>query len=141
MRITIRPMDAKLVHAMTVQAAQNGGQPMSIETLRDLEGVIPSYMALDGDEVLAAAGMVEMWTGRAFAWSTLAPNLGHRMIPIHRAVLRFLNSCEFRRVEMLVAVGHAEGERWAEMLGFEREGRMRAVLPAGGDAWMYARVR
>jgi hypothetical protein len=133
------PMVPEMVAAMTVQAAQNGN--IGIETLRALAAGCPSFMALDGDEVIAAAGIVQQWEQRAVAWSVLAPNLGIRMVAVHKAVVRFLDGCGFRRVELFVAVGHTAGERWARALGFEREGLARAALPDGSDAWFYARVR
>jgi hypothetical protein len=139
MHVTVKPLDPEMVAAMTVQAAQGDG--MSVEILRALANGCPAFMALDGDEVIAAAGIVEQWKGRAIAWSTLAPNLGSRMIAVHRAVVRFLDGCGFRRVEMFVACGHVNGERWAKALGFVREGKAIAALPDGSDAWFYARVR
>jgi len=61
-------------------------------------------------------------------------------VPITRAARRFYEVCPLRRIEAEVACEHEQGRRWVEMLGFEREGRMRSYW-AGKDFDLYARVR
>lgn len=99
-----------------------------------------SLTAIDGDEVLCVAGVVEYWEGRAAAWAMLADNIGRRFIPVHRAVNNFLDMCDYKRLEATTAVGFCNGHRWLEMLGFKLETeRMAAYLPNGDDAAMYVR--
>lgn len=100
----------------------------------------PCYSAVDGDNVLACAGFYPQWTGRAIVWALLSETAGRHFVRIHRAVLRSFELHPFRRIETAVAAGFPEGDRWATMLGFQREGLMRAYLPDGGDAHLYARV-
>lgn len=100
----------------------------------------PAYSAVDGDEVFACAGLIQQWQGRAIAWALISSEAGRHMLAIHRAVWRALDLHPFRRVETAVASDFEEGHRWARMLGFEREGRMRAYTPDGQDCDLYARV-
>ena len=99
-----------------------------------------AFAVIDGDRVLALGGVRNVWQDRAVAWGLLANGIGASMVPITRAVRRFLSVCPTRRIEAEVAVGHDEGLRWIEMLGFEREGLMRAYW-GGKDFYLYARVR
>jgi hypothetical protein len=138
--LTVRPLDPEMAATMAVQSVQGGG--MSVEMLRALAKDSPAFMACDGDTVIAAAGIIPQWQGCAIAWSTLAGNIGGaRMLAVHRAVRRYLDECGIRRVEMLVAMGHKKGVRWARMLGFECESLQHAKLPNGGDAWLFVRLK
>ncbi len=99
-----------------------------------------AFAVVDGSEVLALGGARDIWPGRAVAWGLLSSGIGATMVPITRAVRRFLDTCPTRRIEAEVAVDHEEGRRWVEMLGFEREGTMRAYW-GNADFHLYARVR
>jgi RimJ/RimL family protein N-acetyltransferase len=66
---------------------------------------------------------------------------GQHFFMIHKAVRRALLFHNYRRVETAVASDFEQGHRWMSMLGFEREGRMRAFTPDGRDCDLYARVQ
>jgi hypothetical protein len=99
-----------------------------------------SFTALDGERVLGCGGVVPVWQGRAQAWAYLGRDLGPFMVPITRAVKRFLAEQSVRRIEA-TASWH-DGCRWLEMLGFKRETAvpMEGYLPGGQSAHLYARV-
>lgn len=99
------------------------------------------YTAIDGETVLACAGAVNMWENRIQLWALMSSESGPRFVGIFRAILRFIDLCEARRIEATVDSNFAEGHRLLRMLGFEREGRMRAYLMDGRDCDLYARVR
>jgi RimJ/RimL family protein N-acetyltransferase len=101
----------------------------------------PCFTAINNGRVLGCAGLVKQWENRAIAWALLSGNVGKDFIKVHRAVARFLDLCEFRRVEAFVDVNFVQGHRWIEMLGFSPEGYMRQFNPDGGDAMMYARLK
>ena len=100
----------------------------------------PAYSAVDGDAVFACAGIIPQWEGRAVAWALIASEAGRNMVRIHKAVSRALAVHQYRRIETAVASDFEQGHRWALMLGFEREGRMRGYTPDGRDCDLYARV-
>lgn len=92
-------------------------------------------------KVVGIAGLVPQWENRAMAWAMVSRHAGRHFMQMHRAVQRFLNVSPYRRIEATVDVGFPEGEKWLKMLGFEREGLMRAYRPDGADMILFARVR
>lgn len=124
---------------ITLQPAQTTlSEALACREYRQMLASFESFAALDGERVIGVAGAMPQGNGRAVVWALLSADVP--MLAAHRAVKRWLNACSIRRLETWVMVGHREGERWAEMLGFEREGRMRKFTDDGSDAWLYARV-
>ena len=101
----------------------------------------PCFTAIDNDEVIACSGVVKQWDNRATAWALISANAGKNFVRIHKAVKRFLETTDFKRVEAYVDANFEAGHRWITMLGFEREGYMRAFSPLGDDAVLYARIK
>lgn len=103
----------------------------------------PAWTVTGADRLpLACAGFIRAaWPGQALAWSILGTHLGATMVPFTRRVrLEFARS-GFHRIEALVQAGHAEGHRWARMLGMTHEGTMRRWGPHGIDHDVYAKVK
>lgn len=112
------------------------------------EKVIPAYSfsGFNSDQPLGASGLLPIHPGRAFGWAMVAEGVGrHDMLWIHRQIRAFLDEWQqhrqFQRVECLVQAEWSAAERWAEMLGFEREGRLRCYDPYGRDYLIMARIR
>lgn len=101
----------------------------------------PCFTAFDGMQVIACAGVIPQWKGRAQAWSLLAFHVEHYRFGIHRAVKRFLMGYHMRRIECTVDPRSARAKVWAERLGFNSEGLMRGYTPNGDDMELYAMVR
>lgn len=99
------------------------------------------WAAVDGDEVLACAGIVHVHDERGLAWAMVSDEALRQFKTIHRVISQVVISAPWRRVEMIVDCDHAAGCRWAERMGFEQEGRMRAYTPDGRDCFLYARVK
>lgn len=108
---------------------------------RALKATGPCFTGVKDGRILGCAGVVKQWENRAVAWSLLAGDIGNDFISIHKAVSRFLDMCEFNRVEAYVDADFEQGHRWIRMLGFTPEGRMRQFNPNGSDAVMYARLK
>lgn len=100
-----------------------------------------AFTGLVGDEVIACAGVHELWENRGVAWALLSENAGPHFRSIHRAVSGFLTQAPWRRVEMMVEAGFEQAHRWAQMLGMQQEGLMRAYSPTGTDYFIYARIK
>jgi len=101
----------------------------------------PAFSAMVDDEIIASLGVIPQWTNRAVAWGLVGEKANRHLLAVHRAVTRFLDMTEYRRIETSVATQFAEGHRWARMLGFVNEGTMRAFTPDGRDCDLYARVK
>jgi hypothetical protein len=135
--MTLIPFEPHHVSLMTPQAAQ----------FADVAAASPE--AISGDAwtavvdglPVACGGLIEMWAGRAYAWALLSPEAGPHLLAMTRAIRSRLARASFRRVEMAVDVNFEAGRRWALMLGFEQEARLRCFLPGGRDAWLFARIQ
>ncbi len=136
------PFEREHLHRMVIQQKQQGLEHL---VTPDVCGVLEggqSYTALDGDEVVACAGVVEITQGRAVAWAYISQDVGRRMRFVTRAVKNFLDLTQFRRIEMDVDCEFPQAHRWAKMLGFEMEcERRRSFTPDGRDCALYAMVR
>jgi ribosomal protein S18 acetylase RimI-like enzyme len=139
----IAPFHPDHLASMLLQPAQAGVQPLLGDPAygASLAQAGPCYSAVVDGVVIACAGLIPQWQGRAVAWALISNAAGPHFLGVHRAVRRALQVHDFRRVETGVVVDFEEGHRWAKMLGFEREGRMRAYTPDGRDCDLYARVR
>ena len=107
---------------------------------RSLEGP-HAFTGVYNGRVVVCAGVEYQWAGRGIAWALLSECSPVVFVLIHRAILRFLEGCDLRRIETSVDLGYGPGHRWAQLLGFEVEGLMRGHQPDGRDSILYARVR
>lgn len=137
------PMQAGHLAALQLQPAQAElapllGAPGYGETLA---AAGPAFAGLVDGTVVGCAGLVLLTQERGHAWALLGPVAPPIFPAVHRAVAAFLAGQNVRRIETAVDSDFAAGHRWAGMLGFAREGRMRAYGPGGRDADLYARIR
>jgi hypothetical protein len=91
--------------------------------------------------VYCIAGLHKAWEGRAHGISFMSAHAGKVMRPLAHKLIEWMDSKQFKRIEITVDRGWAPGMRWADMLGFKLEGVMHSYYPHGGDAYLYARVR
>ncbi len=101
----------------------------------------PCFTAIENDQIIACSGVVKHWENRATAWALISKNAGPYFVRIHKAVQRFLDSTDIRRIEAYADANFDQGHRWLKMLGFEEEGYMRSFSPLGDDAVLYARIK
>jgi len=137
-------MTAEHVLAVQLQPAQDFAAPLidgdHAEALASAAGV--AWTALDGGGVpIACAGIIELHRQRGMAWALLSERALRQFKLIHRVVRDVVHAAPWRRIEMTVDVRHAAAAAWAERLGFEREGMMRAYAPDGRDCFLYAKVK
>jgi hypothetical protein len=138
----ILPFQPEHLRTLVLQEAQSWMGPMLQSDYGDmLKRSGPCFTALDGDQVMACAGVLKMWENRDQAWALLSADSGRMFVPIYRGIRRFLEMHDTRRIEATVDSEFAAGHRLMQMLGFRREGRMVAYLPDGRDCDLYARVR
>ena len=127
---------------MRVQPAQAYMRPfIEVGDYADALAASPAYTGMIGEQPVVCAGIILQWEGRAFAWALVSEDCCAHLFAATRAVARFLALRDERRIETTVRSDFAEGARWARMLGFEREGKMRAYSPDGRDYDLYARIR
>lgn len=101
-----------------------------------------AYTAFVDGRVVACAGTLPIWDGRAEVWSLVASDIGKLgMRSLHFAVKRWLACAAFRRLEAHCDAGFLQAHRWLMLLGFVYEGPLAKYLPDGRDCIRFARVR
>lgn len=95
----------------------------------------------NGGRVLGLGGLIDQGGGRAHAWCLLSNRIGVAFVTMHRAALRVIESSPYRRIEMVTLEGFCPAQRWAQQLGFEPEGLMRAWFPNGAAGMLWSKVR
>lgn len=97
-----------------------------------------------GEEVLAILGGWQIIPGVFELWALVSTEIKKASVSFHRAVQRlithYFESCSLHRMQMAVKVGYPDELRWAESLGFEREGLMRMYGPDKKDYWLFGKV-
>jgi hypothetical protein len=94
----------------------------------------PALSYLANGRVAAMGGVLPLPSGGGFAWSLMARDAGPFTVAITRGARRFLDSLDFPRIETPIFTDTPLSIRWIELLGFQREDRMRAYTPDGRDA-------
>lgn len=138
----VAPFERSHLENMVVQTQQQGLEHLLTDDIYATLANNPSYSALDGDEVVACAGTIEVAPGRALAWAYISQNAGTRMVRVTKSVKRFLDMAPYRRIEMDVDCDFVQAHRWARLLGFKLECLRRVKFtPDGRDCALYARVQ
>ena len=131
------------ITAVQLQSAQGYAAPLinpeHAHQITDAKGI--GWAAVSDDQVIACAGIIEMHPERGMAWAMLSDSALRQFRLIHRTVSAVVNAAPWRRIEMTVDAQHQEAISWAERLGFECEGLMRAYTPDGRDCFLYAKVK
>lgn len=107
-------------------------------------GAYTRTILLDGRPI-AVIGVVKLWDGVAEAWSVTSDEVRRVPLSFHKVVSGLIKAVErhlgIRRIQMSVDENYSEGHRWAEALGFKREGLMLKYGPIGENHFLYARTR
>jgi RimJ/RimL family protein N-acetyltransferase len=91
---------------------------------------------------VAMAGLLPRHPGVARVWTWVSEEAGNHMLSftkIARELLRVaFDELEFKRIDAEIDCESERNIRWAEMLGFEREARMKNYgLYGKGDYYLY----
>lgn len=105
----------------------------------------PCWSAVQDGQVLACAGLLLHWPGRAGAWCLIGDHFPRRgWVWLHKQVVAGLarTSAELglRRIEAETLTGWQPGAMWLRKLGFAPEGPMPAYGPDGRDYDRWARI-
>ena len=90
----------------------------------------------DGN-VMAIAGLQEIYPERCCAWALLSKDAGKLMLPMTRLAKGVIKNCGYARVEATVHVDFEPGQRWVNMLGMEKEATLRRWFPGRTDVDMW----
>lgn len=113
---------------------------MNKDYLISLEKNSVAFSGLVNGKVIGIAGFLQLDVQRAIIFAILDKNSGEHFLAIHKAVRRFLELQPFPRIEAAIDCNFDQAVRWIEMLGFEKEGRMKKYFSNNNDAYLYSRT-
>ena len=107
-----------------------------------IEGMSYTYL-VDGVPILCA-GVAPLWPGVGEGWAVASQHIYRHGVSAARAARRgfsgVIERSQLHRVQTAVLVGAPRLSRFAQFLGFEREGLMRAYGSDRKDYDLYSRV-
>lgn len=112
-------------------------------TSRAFENTGAVTMLDDDGEVIGCGGLQTMWAGRYAAWLMLSEFAGRHMVPVYRAIEKYLDAHSWmRRIEATVHADFPPGHRLVHKLGFRLEtpDGMPGYGLGGETCDLYARV-
>ena len=109
------------------------------EYAKSLELAGPCFSAWAGPELIAVAGVVEFWPGRAQVWALMSSRITEYGGLVHRRVVQYLKSYHVRRLECIIDPRFPDSSLWAVRLGFFFESKMKAYGFHGQDMDMYVK--
>jgi hypothetical protein len=139
--VEIRAFQPQDLHAISLQNAQMGVHELITYDHygESLAAAGPAFTATVDGEVIACIGTIPQWKDYARAWALLSRHSGKNLLALTRGIRRWLRFHNAGRVDTAVACDFPQAIRWAQMLGFEREGVMRKYAE-GKDFYLYAQV-
>lgn len=94
---------------------------------------------IDGNPI-ACIGLIEHWPKRRYVWAYLAECAKAHNRALLRAIRIWLRYHGTGRIETAIDPRFEASIRWAQHLGFEREGILRHWTPQGDDWLLFSRV-
>lgn len=130
-----------------------GYEPSHLENLKAKkchEGEMPKTVCnqavtiMNGDIPLAIVGAFTFVPGVHHVWALVSDDVKDHPIGFYRACVALRNYYEKksspRRLQIDIRDGHPDLQKWANAIGFSREGLMRGYGPDRSDYWLYGRV-
>ncbi len=123
--------------------AEQAGLPGIIngESARLLVGQWPGRTVRDETgRIVLCCGAIPMHAQRMHVWAVLSNDASRHLPAVVKLVRGFVARLGARRTEMTIRSGFASGHKWARLLGFACEGRLRAYGENGEDHHLYAKI-
>jgi hypothetical protein len=135
-------------HAMTMQLRE--ADAAFVEGLGTFSRAIaqnlsrhPAITIMSGPDVVCCGGVILFWPGVGEAWMRTSPLIENFPVAVLKSTRTFLKAAfkamHLRRLQCTVRQGYAPAIKWAEHLGFEREGILKAFGPDGADYVIFSR--
>jgi hypothetical protein len=133
----------KIEHLSQLEKQRGHSYPnISLENRRCLELSGYNYSIKNDVRVFICGGVLPYWANRVEAWAIFDKNLDFEFLKVHRICKRYLDVLPHKRIECVVKYDFQQGNRWANLLGFQVEGpRLRSYFEDGKDAILYSRIK
>ena len=103
-----------------------------------------AFTFMRGDTVVAIFGGFLFVPGVIHFWGLTSDEARRTPLDFHKTVLKVLRWYEQhekpRRIQIDVRANYGEGCKWAESIGFKREGLMKSWGTDGGDFYLYGKA-
>jgi len=110
----------------------------------DIEDVGMSFTGLLNNKPIAAGGICYLWDGVAEGWILASRDIFKYPIFCAKTIKRrtdlLAKNNKLKRIQTAVKADSDTAIRFAEWLGFKREGLMKNYGPDGADHYLYAKV-
>ncbi len=134
-KINLRPFDEQVI--MGVSAAYE-------RIVQQADAGIAYTGRNDEGDIIAIGGVTLMWDKVGSGWVMTSGLILKYKAWTHRAIRNILEQAivkhNLHRIESIILKDHCVSQKWAERLGFEREGLMRKYDTDGNDYYLYARI-
>lgn len=108
------------------------------------EELVIGYTGIEDDTILACGGVHKMWDGVGEAWLLVSKEGYEKPKTVGKYTQyifqHILEEHGLFRIQASVSAIDSRANRYAEWLGFEKEGIMKKYAPDGSDYIRYARV-
>lgn len=139
--MNVIPFEPHHVETFELQASQRYMvSHLCVEYLKALQAVGPALSAAVDGQIIACSGIAFQGFGMGVLWAFVSQSAGKHLVRLDRITRRILTLADLRRIEATTEASFPQGCRWLELLGFEREGLMRAYGPDGADHYRFARI-
>lgn len=106
----------------------------------------PCFTAMEDGHVIGAGGLIILWPGVGEGWMVVNKDAAQRhkryaYEVVIEHLLKLASDLNLRRIQAHVDVNVPAAVKFAEQLGFQREGTMRRYGEDGSDHYLYAIVR
>ena len=102
----------------------------------------PAFVGRNQHGIIAAAGVINLWTGVGEAWAILTPRAkGMAVLRAFRETFRLIQIAhDYHRIQASVQADFDDGVRFAKFMGFESEGVMRSYDAEKHDFLRMAKI-
>ena len=102
-----------------------------------------SYTLAIDNRIICCAGIITPHPKVAECWTLASKEFDQHGMFVARSIKGFLEWVQpfYHRFQMSVREDHPEAQKFAEFLGFEREGLMHKFDTEGNNYWLYARIK
>ena len=136
---SVRP---SMILEMDVQVLQKNQAPLTPEMVFQFVMNGKAWAARYNGKVVAMAGYLPVWEGRAILWGLIGSDAGPAMASLFQRTKKELKQVQidFPRVEAYAARNHEAAHRLLKLLGFVCESKRMKNFHNGKDYSLYAKV-
>lgn len=101
------------------------------------------YTIVDGNQIIACAGIRIFWEGVGEAWAIMSNNSSRYLKVVLEEFSKrlefYIQEKKIRWIQSAISTESEKNIHFAQHFGFERKCEMKGYLPDGSDALLYAR--